>query len=58
MSKGVRVFYFPNCMANSLNRHKIGIGRKSDYLNVVRTAGLIVILGIVIVNKVYGKLIK
>ena len=55
MSKGVRVFYFPNCMANSLNRHKIRIGRKSDYLNVVCTAGLSVILGIIIVNKMYEK---
>ena len=55
MSKGVRLFYFPDCSANSLNRYKIWIGRKKDYLNMFRTAGLRIILGIVIVNKVYEK---
>ena len=55
MSKGLRLFYFPDCTANSLNRYKIWIGRKNDYLNMVCVAGLSIILGIVIVNKMNEK---
>ena len=55
MSKGVRLFYFPDCAANSLNRYKISIGRKKDYLNMFCMAGLHIILGIVIGNKMNEK---
>ena len=55
MSKGVRLFYFPDYTANSLNRYKIWIGRKKDYLNMFCMAGLRIILGIVIVNKMNEK---
>ena len=55
MSKRVRVFYSLNGTAKSLNRHDVRIGGKRDYLYKVRTAGLRIILGIVIVNKVYEK---
>ena len=55
MSKGVRLFYFLDCAANSLNRYKIWTGRKKDYLNMFYMAGLRIILGIVIVKKMNEK---
>ena len=55
MSKGVRLFYFPDCTANSLTRYRIWVGRKKNYLNMICMAGLSVILKMVIVNKIYEK---
>ena len=55
MSKGVRLFYFPDCTPNSLNQYKIWIGRKTDYLNMACVAGLNIILAIIIINKMYEK---
>ena len=55
MSKGVRLFYFPDCTVNSLNRYRIWVGRKKNYLNMICMAGLSVILKIVIVNNMYEK---
>ena len=55
MSKGVRLFYFPDCTASSLNLHKVRVGRKKNYLNMICMAGLSVILKMVIVNKIYEK---
>ena len=55
MSKGVRLFYFPNCTASPLNRHRVRVRRKKNYLNMICMAGLSIILKMVIVNKIYEK---
>ena len=55
MSKGVRLFYFPDCTASSLNRHRVRVGRKKNYLNMICMAGFSIILKMIIVNKMYKK---
>ena len=49
------MFYFPDCTANSLNRHRILVGSKKNYLNMLCMAGFSVVLKRVIVNKIYEK---